>query len=152
MSDLGVSASMTWIKSPLLTGTVKSYSCSSMQFKHWPFASPLNAPPWCCGCISVTLSKHFGHLWGMKRSISSLNTNSQSALRTSIRWLESPLYFHLKALWHIHKTGFRRFPPFLSVINVWPKFNFFKPYYSVFHRKPFEQNTPECLADLPPFE
>ena len=37
-----------------------------MQFKHWPRAGPLKAPPLCCGWISVTLAKHFGHLWGMK--------------------------------------------------------------------------------------
>jgi len=50
---------LTLIKSPLLAGTVKSYSCSSMQFRHWPFAGPLKAPPLCWGYISVTLSKHF---------------------------------------------------------------------------------------------
>ncbi len=61
------------IKSSLLAGTVKSYSCSSIQFRHWPFAGPLNAPPLCCGCTSVTLSKHFGHLWGMKRAITGSN-------------------------------------------------------------------------------
>ena len=48
------------IKSSLFTGLVKSYSCSSMQFRHWPLAGPLKAPPLCCGCINVTLSKHFG--------------------------------------------------------------------------------------------
>ena len=30
----------------LLTGTVKSYSHSSMQFRHWPFAGPFKAPPY----------------------------------------------------------------------------------------------------------
>jgi hypothetical protein len=39
-----------------------------MQFKHWPFAGSLKAPPLCCGCVSVTFAKHFGHRLGMKRA------------------------------------------------------------------------------------
>jgi hypothetical protein len=70
-----------------------------------------------------------------------------------LRWLLASLIFYFsRALWHTQKTNFREVLPSLPVINVWPKYDFFKPYYSVFHRKPFEQNTPECLADLPPFE
>jgi len=40
-----------------------------------------------CGCISVTLSKHFGHLWGIKRGIIHLSHPRNSilvALRRSV--------------------------------------------------------------------
>ena len=66
------------------TGTVKSYSCSSMQFRHWPRAGPLNAPPLCCGCISVTLSKHFGHLWGLETQFSLISDGHLPILLSNI--------------------------------------------------------------------
>jgi len=42
---------------------------NTIRFMAGPPRQALNAPSLCCGWITVTLSKHFGHLWGMKRAI-----------------------------------------------------------------------------------
>jgi len=47
----------------LLAGTVKSYSCSSMQFRHWPFAVPLRLLPY-TAAVSASRSQSISGICG----------------------------------------------------------------------------------------
>ena len=57
----------------------------------------MKAPPLCGGCITVTLSKHFGHLWGMKRAIEDIlgfRSKSLHKLWTTFRGEGQVLYLN----------------------------------------------------------